>query len=204
MFSFLDPVSPGQQVALQVSICVCTSRDVSRRCRVHNVEQVLFSPQEPFDLPAMAFVPGPALPCGRTCGSPAVCNVRMSGDAELPKISRRAALSAIATAVTASIVAPLVSQAEVEYAGIGYLGGSDKIDINNANVRAYTKLPGFYPTLAGMIATNGPYKSPDELLKLPGLTEAMKASLEKYKDNLIALDPVPEYVIDKLNNGLYR
>lgn len=152
----------------------------------------------------MAFVPGPALPCGRTCASPAVCNVRMSGESEVPKISRRAALSAALSAVTATVIAPLIAQAEIEYPNVGFLGGSDKIDVNNANVRAYLKLPGFYPSLAGIIASNGPYKSTDELSRLPGLTEAMKEALAKYKDNLVALDPAPEYEIDKLNNGLYR
>lgn len=152
----------------------------------------------------MAFVTGPALPATRAATSSSVCNVRMSGDAETPKLTRRAALAAAAAAVTATVAAPLASLANIEYANVGFLGGGDVIDVNNANVRAYLKLPGFYPGLAGLIVSNGPYKSTDEISSLPGITAAMKESLSKYKDNLIALEPAPEYELDKLNNGLYR
>ena len=48
-------------------------------------------------------------------------------------------------------------------AGLTYLGGSQKIDINNANVRVYVKLPGMYPGAAGKIVNNGPYKSVSDL-----------------------------------------
>lgn len=150
----------------------------------------------------MAFVSGPGLPAVRVAHKPSVCSVRMSD--ETPRLSRRDALVAAAGAVTATILAPLASNAEVEYANVGFLGGSDVIDINNANVRAYLKLPGFYPTLAGIIVSNGPYKSVDEVAKLDGITPKMKELLTKYKDNLTALTPAPEYEIDKLNNGLYR
>lgn len=61
-----------------------------------------------------------------------------------------------------------------------------------------------YPSLASLIVTNGPFKSTDEIAQLPGITPAMKETLEKYKDNLVALEPAPEYELDKLNNGLYR
>lgn len=47
------------------------------------------------------------------------------------------------------------ARAEVDYDGIKYLGGGDKIDLNNANIRAYLKVPGIYPTVAGKIVTNG-------------------------------------------------
>lgn len=49
------------------------------------------------------------------------------------------------------------ARAEVDYDGIKYLGGGDKIDLNNANIRAYLKVPGIYPTVAGKIVTNGAF-----------------------------------------------
>ena len=55
--------------------------------------------------------------------------------------SRRAFLSKVAGAATgAAVAAPAF--ADTDYAGLPYLGGSEKIDINNANVRVYAKLPG--------------------------------------------------------------
>jgi photosystem II PsbU protein len=128
----------------------------------------------------------------------------MSVDENASKLTRRAALAAAVSAVAAGLVAPLASRADIEYANVGFLGGSDIIDVNNANVRAYLKLPGFYPSLAGIIASNGPYESVDDISKLPGVTAAMKEALTKYKGNLVALEPSPQYEIDKLNNGLYK
>lgn len=119
------------------------------------------------------------------------------------KISRRALLTG-AIAATAATFLPTIVRAEREYANVGFLGGSDIIDINNANARAYLKLRGFYPGLAGLIVSNGPYKSVDDLYNLPGLTAQMKGTLDGAKDKLIALEPTPEYEIDKINNGLYR
>ena len=52
----------------------------------------------------------------------------------------------------AVIAAPALANAEIDYANLPYLGGSDKIDVNNANIRVYTKLPGMYPSIAGIIA----------------------------------------------------
>lgn len=118
-------------------------------------------------------------------------------------ISRRALLVAAAAAVSTSLL-PKSARADREYPNVGFLGGGDKIDINNANVRAYFKFRGFYPNLAGMIVSNGPYKSVDELYDLPGLTESQRQALDKYKDRLVALDPAPEYVVDRVNNGLYK
>lgn len=147
----------------------------------------------------MAFVTGAALPSARLARPSAVCNVRMSSEA----VSRRALLSGAAAAALAAAL-PNGALAEREYPNVGFLGGSETIDVNNANVRAYAKFRGFYPTLAGLIVSNGPYKSVDELYNLPGLTDAQKTALDNYKDNLIALDPTPEYELDKINNGLYR
>ena len=50
------------------------------------------------------------------------------------------------------------SYAIVDYDGVKYLGGGDKIDLNNVNIRAFAKLPGMYPTIGGKILSNVPKK----------------------------------------------
>ena len=96
------------------------------------------------------------------------------------------------------------ARAEVDYDGIKYLGGGDKIDLNNANIRAYLKVPGFYPTLASKIVSNGPIKTVADVYNIPGLTNTDKDTLKKSENKLTVLDEKAEYVIDKINNGLYR
>jgi len=111
-----------------------------------------------------------------------------------PAVSRRAALTGAAAAALAAMAGSLPAMAETEYANVPFLGGSDIIDINNANVRAYAKYPGMYPTVAGILATNGPYESVSDVFKIPGLTERQVNTLKKYQDKLVALTPTPEYV----------
>ncbi|PXF41574.1 Photosystem II 12 kDa extrinsic protein, chloroplastic [Gracilariopsis chorda] len=149
----------------------------------------------------MAFVTGPALPTSRASR---VAARPVSMTTSRPAQFSRRELLTKALAAAAIVSLPRQAFAEREYPNVGFLGGGDQIDINNANVRAYQKFRGFYPTLAGLIVTNGPYSSVDELYKLPGLTDAMKNSLDEYKEKLVALEPTPEYEIDKINNGLYR
>lgn len=36
------------------------------------------------------------------------------------------------------------------------------------------------------------------------ITEEEKSVLKKYEGKFVALEPAPEYVIDRINNGLYR
>ena len=117
--------------------------------------------------------------------------------------TRRNFLGKVAGAVTgASVAAPAL--ADTDYAGLPYLGGSSKIDINNANIRVYAKLPGMYPGAAGKIASNGPYKSVSDVYNIKGLKDAEKAAIKKYESRFITLEPAPMYVIDRMNNGLYR
>lgn len=101
-----------------------------------------------------------------------------------------------------NIAAP--ARAEIDYEGIKYLGGGDKIDLNNANIRAYLKVPGLYPNAAGKIVSNGPYKTVADVYNIPTLTGAEKDAIKKAEGKFVVLDPKPEYVIDKINNGLYR
>ena len=60
--------------------------------------------------------------------------------AALSTNNRRTFLKTAAAGAVA--VTPLVAFADVDYAGLPYLGGSNKVDINNANVRVYVKMPG--------------------------------------------------------------
>jgi photosystem II PsbU protein len=91
-----------------------------------------------------------------------------------------------------------------DYENVGLLGGSNIVDINNANVRVYLKMPGLYPTIAGKIVTNGPYKSVSEIYSIPGLTGPQKETIKKYESRFAAKEPSADYVIDIFNNGLYR
>mmetsp|Transcript_17991 Transcript_17991/g.52438 ORF Transcript_17991/g.52438 Transcript_17991/m.52438 type:complete len:192 (-) Transcript_17991:82-657(-) len=114
---------------------------------------------------------------------------------------REAAAAAAAAAVT---VAPGCAGAIVDYSAIKYLGGSDKVDINNANVQAFRQFPGMYPTAAGAIATHGPYQTVSDIYNIPGLDERVKAVMKKYEESLVVMPPSPAYVLDRVNNGMYR
>ena len=114
---------------------------------------------------------------------------------------RRAFLASAAAA--AFVAAPLVANAVRDYDEVGLLGGSEQVDINNANVRVYLKMPGMYPTLAGKVASNGPYNSASDVFNIPGLTGEEKNILKKYESRFVAKKPQADYVIDRINNGLY-
>uniref|UniRef100_A0A7S0BF75 Photosystem II 12 kDa extrinsic protein n=1 Tax=Rhodosorus marinus TaxID=101924 RepID=A0A7S0BF75_9RHOD len=131
---------------------------------------------------------------------PATC-ARML--AEENSTERRDFLKSVLGAALAMTV-PASAMAEVEYSGVPYLGGSDKVDVNNANIRVFQKFPGMYPNIGRLIVKNGPYKDVSEVFQIQELSAAQKEVLKKYENNLIALEPRPEYEIDKINNGLYR
>jgi photosystem II PsbU protein len=60
-----------------------------------------------------------------------------------------------------------------------------KIDLNNANVNAFTDCPGFYPTLARLIVKNSPYEQVEDVLKIPDLSDRqitrLKANLDSFE-----------------------
>eukprot|EP00971_Amphidinium_carterae_P334370 6469618-Amphidinium_carterae.2 len=114
--------------------------------------------------------------------------------------------SILAMSVAVGVMFGMVRAADamVDYSGLAYLGGSDKVDINNANVQAYRQFPGMYPTIAGLIGSNGPYKSVGDVYNIKGLTEPMKTVLKQYEGNLVCFPADPAYFIDRVNNGLYR
>mmetsp|Transcript_34040 Transcript_34040/g.55598 ORF Transcript_34040/g.55598 Transcript_34040/m.55598 type:complete len:153 (+) Transcript_34040:154-612(+) len=111
--------------------------------------------------------------------------------------------AAVGAAIGAAAI-PAVASAKVDYENIVYLGGGTIVDVNNANVRAYLRMPGMYPAAAGKIVSHGPYKSIADVYAIPGLTSAEKDVIKKYESRFTAKEPSPEYVIDRINNGLYR
>jgi photosystem II PsbU protein len=118
---------------------------------------------------------------------------------------RREFLSSAAAAVAAGVFlagAPGAANAVRDYENVAYLGGGDKIDINNANVRAYLKLQGMYPSAGGKIASHGPYNSVSEIYNIPGLSGKEKDAMKKHESKFVALKPEADYVIDRINNGL--
>jgi len=115
---------------------------------------------------------------------------------------RREFLSA--AAIAAGMAFPFAANAVRDYEDVGFLGGSEIVDINNANVRVYLKMPGLYPTVAGKIVSNGPYSSVGDLYNIPGLSGKEKDLIKKYEGRFVAKKPAADYVIDRFNNGLYR
>ena len=99
-------------------------------------------------------------------------------------------------------MAPTAAFAIRDYENIALLGGSKIVDINNANVRVYLKMPGLYPTIAGKIASNGPYASVADIYNIPGLSGKEKELLKKYESRFTAKTPSADYVVDRINNGL--
>mmetsp|Transcript_29193 Transcript_29193/g.70375 ORF Transcript_29193/g.70375 Transcript_29193/m.70375 type:complete len:150 (+) Transcript_29193:128-577(+) len=116
---------------------------------------------------------------------------------------RREFLSQAAAVAGLAAFAP-AANAIRDYEGLGLLGGGNIVDVNNANVRVYLKMPGLYPAVAGKIASNGPYKTVGDLYNIPGLTGAEKDMIKKYESRFTVTPPSADYVIDRINNGLYR
>ena len=117
-------------------------------------------------------------------------------------VARRELLSKVLGA--SAMLGAAAANAEIDYAGVGYLGGASIIDVNNANVRVYQKLPGVYPNAAGKIVSNAPYKSKEDMYSKAKFSTAEAAAVKKYDAKFIFLEPRPEYIIDNINNGLYR
>ena len=67
-----------------------------------------------------------------------------------------------------------------------------------------SQLPGMYPGAAGKIVSNVPYKGKEDMYSKCGFTAAQSEAVKKYDGKFIFLEPRPEYVIDNINNGLYR
>ncbi len=65
-----------------------------------------------------------------------------------------------------------------------------KIDLNNANLMAFTDCPGFYPTLATLIVQHGPYEQVEAVLDIPDLSEQQQQLLQANLDFFTVSTPV--------------
>ena len=65
-----------------------------------------------------------------------------------------------------------------------------KIDLNNANLNAFTGCPGFYPTLAKLIVVNGPYEKVEDVLTISDLSERQQELLQANLENFTVNEPV--------------
>lgn len=81
---------------------------------------------------------------------------------------------------------------------------NSKIDLNNANVLAFRRLPGMYPTLAKIIIQNAPYASLDEVLQIEGLTDRQKERIKQYMDQFTLYRPDNSMQRERINNANYR
>jgi len=144
-------------------------------------------------VPTQAFAPGSVLRSSPT---------RAASPTMSEGVGRRELVSKVLGAT--ALMGAAAANAEIDYAGVGYLGGASIIDVNNANVRVYQKLPGVYPNAAGKIVSNTPYKSKEDMYTKAKFSAAEAAAVKKYDSKFIFLEPRPEYIIDNINNGLYR
>lgn len=85
-------------------------------------------------------------------------------------------------------VAIAASTPDVEQAGLCADSGQ-RIDLNNANLKAFTDCPGFYPHLASKIVTHGPYDEVEDVLSIPDLSERQEALLKANLDEFTVQPP---------------
>jgi len=64
------------------------------------------------------------------------------------------------------------------------------IDLNNANLIAFTDCPGFYPALAQVIVQHSPYQQVEDVFKIQGLSTPQKQLLKANLKYFIASNPV--------------
>ncbi len=81
---------------------------------------------------------------------------------------------------------------------------NSKIDLNNANVNAFRRLPGMYPTLARLIIKNAPYASLEDVYKIEGLTDRQKQRLQQYMGEFTLNRPDNSMQRERINNANYR
>ena len=88
-------------------------------------------------------------------------------------------------------------------AKLGEIG--DKIDLNNSVLRIFREYPGMYPTLAAKIIENAPFKTVEEVLEMPGLTEPQIEVLKANLNNFTVTPPASALLEgdSRLNDGIY-
>jgi photosystem II PsbU protein len=80
-----------------------------------------------------------------------------------------------------------------------------KLDLNNAPVRAFRVYRGFYPNLAKKIIDNAPYEKVEDVLNISGLSEHQKSLLEANLGNFTVTQPVDIFnqEANRINPGDY-
>jgi photosystem II PsbU protein len=97
----------------------------------------------------------------------------------------------------------------LENAADAKLGSSEfgqKIDLNNANITAFSQFQGLYPTLARIVIKNAPYDSVEDVLDIKGLSERQKETLTANLDKFTVTSVETALVSgdDRYNNGVYK
>lgn len=82
----------------------------------------------------------------------------------------------------------------------------NKVDLNNANIRDFRGLRGFYPNLAAAIIQNAPYAKVRDVLNIPNISDRQRQRLEENIDEFVVTDP--SYVFNegdgRYNPGIYN
>lgn len=80
-----------------------------------------------------------------------------------------------------------------------------KLDLNNSDVRDFRQFPGMYPTLAGLIISNAPYETVEDVLNISGLSDAQKELLQANLDSFTVTEISDTYTEggDRYNAGVY-
>merc|ERR1719409_2355499 len=110
--------------------------------------------------------------------------------------TRKQQVASVAAATAVGLAGPLAANAMIDFEGVPYQGGTDIVDINNANVQAYRQFRGMYPTAAGLIATHGPYKTVSDLYSIKEMPDNVKDIIKKYEKQFIVLPYNEAYGID--------
>ncbi|WP_448380577.1 photosystem II complex extrinsic protein PsbU [Gloeomargarita sp.] len=117
---------------------------------------------------------------------------------------------AVATCLWLGLSQPVWALAKGERTGLNQVDAKlaspfgKKVDLNNANVSAFKKYRGMYPTLAKLVVAHAPYEKVEDVLNIPGLTPQQKQILQSHLENFTLTEPDPSLVLDRINNGIYR
>jgi photosystem II PsbU protein len=116
---------------------------------------------------------------------------------------RPAAATTLTNTVNAPILAEDIRNAVDDKLSTEY---GSKLDLNNANVQAFVKYKGMYPTIAGKVLKHAPYSNVEDVLDIPGLSERERDIIEANLGNFTVTPPDPALVegADRYNNGVYR
>ncbi len=80
----------------------------------------------------------------------------------------------------------------------------EKIDLNNANIYNFRRIKGMYPTLGRIIIEHAPYASLEDVLNIPGLTEAQKQIIKDNAEQFALYKPDSSMNRERINNANYR